>query len=150
MKGLDYIYLLLAFALTIMLFYFYYVLKILIAKADTFEFVLMESFINWLIVNKQSSKMKSYLLIALSICLEVLYFVLVILFIDNKVIIFYTILLITFECLHLVTSIYSFNQFFKSKRKLSNLFNWRLERSAALLIFTHNILTIAYIINYLI
>jgi len=137
--------LLAVYAGTIMLLYSVYVANILIGKASRFELSLMDYYLQWVVANGQNSRGKMWLMILCSFFIEFAYLFLALYLIDNSTLIFLSIFLLTFELLHAGSVVLAFRQFFKNERPFKNLFNWRLERTSALFLFTHTLLVLSNI-----
>jgi len=67
---------------------------------------------------------------------------LVILIVANPVMLGFTVLFAAFELLHLLVLGLAFKRFFQGQKVLKEVFNWKMERSSALLFFTYSLLVL--------
>jgi len=135
-------------AATIMFFYSFYFVKIITGQPEGFELELLQSLGQWMIRRGTRSYRDLWLLLVLSGLLELTYFLVVFLVIDNFIILMITWFFLGFELLHLFNVSLSLGRFFRGGIKLKHLFNWRLERISALLFFTYSLLVLISIILY--
>lgn len=128
------------FALFLFLTYAYYFVKIIVGKPEEFEIELLKSLANWMINKGLKARPRLWLLFFISIILEIAYFSLVFININQPVLVIITGFFVGMEVIHLVTVGLSFTKFFGGKLILKDLFNWKIERFSGLLFFTHSFL----------
>ena len=129
-------------ALSIFLLYSVYFIKIIKGNPESFELDLLNSLANWMIEKGAKSQVRIWMMLLLSLLLEASYFLLVILIVANPVMLGFTVLFATFELLHLLVLGLAFKRFFQGQKVLKEVFNWKMERSSALLFFTYSLLVL--------
>ncbi|MDD3879011.1 MAG: hypothetical protein PHP26_03355 [Syntrophomonas sp.] len=129
-------------ALSIFLLYSIYFIKIIKGNPESFELELLNSLANWMIEMGSKSQVRIGLMLIFSLLLEASYFLLVILIVANPVILGFTVLFAAFELVHLLVLGLAFKRFFQGQRVLKEVFNWKMERSSALLFFTYSLLVL--------
>jgi hypothetical protein len=129
-------------ALSIFLLYSVYFIKIIKGNPESFELELLSSLANWMIEKGAKSQVRIWLMLFLSLLLEASYFLLVFLIVANPVILGFTVLFAAFELLHLLVLGLAFKRFFQGQKILKEVFNWKMERSSALLFFTYSLLVL--------
>ena len=121
----------------IFLVYIYYFWLIMRGQASVFEVAIIKNLAAWMIEKGALVKQYLWAMLFLSFTIELLYLVLTFLVFTNPVILFFTIFLAGFECLHLLVIGMNFIKFFQGEIVIKHLLNWRVERSSAVLLFTH-------------
>lgn len=122
--------------------YSFYAVRIIRGNPQVFELELLKSFAAWIIARGAGAKMQIWLMIAVSIMVEISYFFLVIITITNPVMLVFSGFFAGFEFIHLILVSQTFSRFFQGKLLLKDVFNWKVERISALLFFTHSFLVI--------
>lgn len=125
------------FALFLFFTYAFYFLKIIWGKPEEFEYELLKSLANWMVSRGKKSRPQLWLLLFISILLEVAYFSLVLTTITSPALIIMTSFFIGVEVIHLTMVGISFNKFFAGKKVVKDIFNWKIERLSGILFFTH-------------
>ncbi len=136
------------FAIIIFLTYSFYFVKIILGKPEEFEYDLLKSLAAWMVSKGSRSRPQLWLLLFLSIILEIFYFTLVLTSIDQPVLIIITSFFAGVEAVHLTTVGISFNKFFSGQLLLKDMFNWKVERLSGLLFFTHSLLVMICLAFY--
>ncbi len=132
----------------IFLAYLYYFYKIMLGKPEEFEMELLKSLAAWMVSKGTKSRPQLWLMYFCSIALAVIYFLLVFTVIKHPVLLVITGLFAVWELVHLMIIGWTLNRFFAGKVILKEIFNWRMERTSALLYFTHSFLVIVCLIFY--
>ncbi len=122
--------------------YSIYAIRIIRGNPQVFELELLKSLAAWMITRGAGARMQIWLMIIVSIMLEITYFLLVIITISNPVMLVFTGFFAGFEAIHLFLVSLTFSRFFQGKLLLKDVFNWKVERISALLFFTHTFLVI--------
>ncbi|NLB87866.1 MAG: hypothetical protein GX790_01370 [Syntrophomonadaceae bacterium] len=149
MKGSERMTLLLGvLAGIIFISYAFYFYKIIIGKPEEFEYELLKSLAAWMVSNGKKSKSQLWLLLFLSVVIELVYFLLVFTNISQPVLIIMTSFFAGVEAVHLLTVGRALNKFFAGKAMLKDIFNWKLERISALFFFTHSLLVMISLIFF--
>ena len=120
----------------------YKIAVIIKGNPESFELDLLNSLANWMIEKGAKSQVRIWMMLLLSLLLEASYFLLVILIVANPVMLGFTVLFATFELLHLLVLGLAFKRFFQGQKVLKEVFNWKMERSSALLFFTYSLLVL--------
>ncbi len=102
----------------------------------------------WVIVRGMASRRSLWMLLYVSLFIEILYFGFTMLVIDNLAMQFITGLAVGLEIFHMVYMGRNLSRFFKGAIALKEIFSWRLERISALLFFTHSFLVLVFLITY--
>jgi hypothetical protein len=136
------------FAGIIFIVYSIYFVQIIKGSQLDFEQEMLAAFANWMIETGAAARRKVRILIILSVALEIAYFVLTLLVIDNLLLITFTGAFIMLETIHLFSLIMNFIRFFAGTIVLKQLFIWRVERLSAMLFFTHSFLVLASLIFF--
>lgn len=133
---------------TIFLLYSVYFYKIIKEEPHSFELELLRSLANWMISAGARSKTYLWMILALSILLEIAYFYLTLAHIPNPVITLFTYIIILLELFHLSRMGVAFHRFFKGQYLLRQVFSWPLERFSAGLFFTHSLLVVVTLLFF--
>lgn len=128
--------------------YSLYFTRIIKGNHEVFEMDLLQVLGNWMIEKGMSSRRIMWAILVVSVFIEVTYFGLALLLIDNLAMQFITGLVVGVESFHLAYMIRSFARFFGGKIVLKQLFSWRLERASAMLLFTHSFLVLVFLLAY--
>ncbi len=136
------------FAGIIFFVYSVYFIKIIKGTPEDFEGEILESLAEWMISKGSASKGQMWILLLLSVLLEVAYFTLVFYGINNLTIIVFTLFFAVIELYHLAMLSHSLNRFFKGKIVIKKIFNWKFERLSAMLFFTHSLLILLLLIFF--
>ncbi|MDD2621262.1 MAG: hypothetical protein PHC92_11415, partial [Syntrophomonadaceae bacterium] len=126
--------------------YSIYFAKIIKGKPEEFELDMMKSLANWMIATGVKSQAQIWLMLGSSLILEAAYFYLVLTIISNTFLLYFTWLFIGIEIVHILSLFIAFYLFFHTRLLLKDIFKWRLERTSALLFFTHSLLLIINLI----
>lgn len=132
----------------IFLSYSYYFYKIIIGKPEDFEYELLKSLAAWMVSTGRKSKPQLWMLLVISVIIELVYFLLVFTIIDQPVLIIITSFFAGVEAIHLLTISRSLTKFFAGKVMLKDIFNWKLERISALFFFTHSLLVMICLVFF--
>lgn len=127
----------------LVLLYSIYFVRIIKGNPQAFEIELLKSLARWMIKKGRSSKGQLWLMFLLTLIMEIIYFTLVIVVISNAFMQFFTAMLAGVEVYHYLSTGLSFKRFFAGKSTITQLFNWRLERTSTVLFFTHTGLVLA-------
>ncbi len=133
---------------SLFLLYSIYFMRIIRGKPQSFEMELLKSLAGWMVQRGPGSKGQLWLMYVMSLIIEVIYFVLVLLIIKNPFMQYFTILLAGLESYHLFWLAMSLRRFFAGITRISQIFNWRLERISATLFFTHALLVLISLIFF--
>ena len=118
--------------------YLIYFGEILKGKAQVFEAVLMKEFAVWLMHKGRVACQMTWVFYFLGLSFEFLIFYLSYqLFGSNLFMQFFTLSIIGFEGCHNIMLSYNLKRFFDGQINLAQLFHWRLERIAAMLVFSY-------------
>lgn len=131
---------------SLFLLYSLYFIRIIKGKPQSFEMELLRSLAQWMVQRGPHSKSQLWLMYMLSILVELIYFILVFLLIGNPFMQFFTALMAGVESYHLLWMALSLRQFFAGKTRISQIFNWRMERISAMLFFTHSMLVLVILL----
>jgi len=129
-------------AVIIFLLYFIYFIKIIKGNPQGFELEILRSLADWIIVRGASTKRFIWVMFGGSLLGETLYLCLALIYIQNPVMRALTILAISIEIYHMLRIAAGLNRFFTGKYLLSQIFNWRVERTSAAILFTHSFLVL--------
>lgn len=135
-----------AFAGLLLLLYSVYFYHIMKGRPQEFEIELVRALAEWMINRGPASRSQLWMFYVLSLILEIIYFSLVFYLLNNAVIKLFTIFLASFEALHLGMVGINLSRFFGGSMPLKNLLNWPIERTSAVLFFTHTLLVVINII----
>ena len=127
---------------SLFLLYSIYFVRIIKGKPQSFEMELLKSLARWMVKQGPRSKGQLWLMYLISLMIELIYFILVLLIISNPFMQFFTALLAGLESYHLLWMALSLRYFFTGKTRISQIFNWRMERISATLFFTHALLVL--------
>lgn len=130
----------------IFLIYSFYFSRILKGNPQEFETELLRALGGWMVDKGLASRRSLWLMLFLSIVIEVVYFGLALLVISNLALQFITGFMVGLEGFHLGYTIRSFSRFFKGQTTLKELFDWRLERISAIMLFTYSFLILVFLI----
>ena len=136
------------FAGIIFIGYSLYFVQIIKGNQQVFEQQLLEALAGWMISAGAKARRQIWILIILSVILEIAYFVLTLLVVENLLIIAFTGAFVMLETLHIYSIINNFNKFFAGTIELKELFEWRVERISAMVFFTHSFLVLSCIIFF--
>jgi hypothetical protein len=136
------------FAGSLLFFYSFYFVRIIRGNPESFEGELLQALANWVVQKGSKSQGQLWMMLLLSFCLELLYFVLVFAVIKNIALLIFTGVFVLVEIYHLTSFGVSLTRFFRGEIKLKHLFNWRIERVSALIFFTHSLLVLVSIVVY--
>ncbi|MDD4801447.1 MAG: hypothetical protein PHF24_00700 [Syntrophomonas sp.] len=126
----------------IFIVYSSYFMKIITGDPSFFEVEMLKALAGWIISKGTISKIYIWVMVLSSILAEALYFWLTLVLISNPIMRSLTILLIAIEIYHFSKLALNLNRFFNGKDLLSQVFDWRLERTSAIFFFTHSFLVI--------
>jgi hypothetical protein len=96
--------------------------------------------------NGEASRKQLWTMWAVSFFLEAVYFGLTFLLINNPVMLMLSATMAGMESYHLLSTGLNLRRFFKGEANISKIFNWRIERSSAVLLFTHSLLVLVILI----
>jgi len=135
-------YFLILMAITISALYAPYLIAILMGKPGSFETRAVLSLAMW--IREIGSRSKRYLEIIyiFSVLLEIAYFTLAMLVIENTFLYWFTITFIGFEIIHLGRDMLNLRQFFSGQLAIKDILYWRYERLSCLLFCLHAILLV--------
>ncbi len=136
------------FAGSLLFFYSFYFVRIIRGNPESFEGELLQALANWVVQKGSKIQGQLWMMLLLSFCLELLYFVLVFAVIKNIALLIFTGVFVLVEIYHLTSFGVSLTRFFRGEIKLKHLFNWRIERVSALIFFTHSLLVLVSIVVY--
>ncbi len=136
------------FAGIIFIVYSLYFVQIIKGSQRDFEQEMLAAFAGWMIETGAAARRTVRILVILSVALEIAYFVLTLLVVDNLLFITFTGAFIMLETLHLFSLIMNFIRFFAGTIVLKQIFIWRVERLSAMLFFTHSFLVLASLIFF--
>lgn len=128
--------------------YSLYFSRIIKGNPQEFEMDILQALGGWIIARGVASRRTLWMMLLVSIIIEVLYFCLALLVINNLAMQFMTGLAIGLESFHMGYMGWNLARFFRGKIALKELFDWRLERMSALLFFTHSFLVLVFLIAY--
>jgi len=129
-------------ALLLLFMYFVYFMRILKGDSQSLELLIIKSLAEWMIKNGPSSRLKLWILMGLSIVLEVAYFYLALVVIVNPALEVLTSFFAGVEFYHMFTMVLRFRMFFRGRLMISQVFDWRIERISAVFFFTHALLVL--------
>lgn len=130
------------FAVVMMAGYAFYCWKILKARPQSFEQMLMSGVAEWMTARGPASRTSLWMLYVVSALLVITYFVMVFTVFDNPALQYITAALVGVELYHLITTFRHFRRFFAGQSGIMRLLNWKLERLCALLYFAHALLVL--------
>lgn len=136
------------FAGIIFILYSLYFVQIIKGKQQEFEQQLLQALADWMISVGAKTRRQTWIIIILSVILEITYFVLTLLVVENLLIIAFTGAFVMLETLHIYSLINNFSKFFAGNIVLKELFEWRVERISAMVFFTHSFLVLSCIIFF--
>ena len=128
--------------LGVFLHYIQFILYVSSKVPPAFEAELLRAFAAWAITRGTAIRGQIRWMIILSIALEVIYFWMVFTVIANPAMLIFTSFLIGVEVIHFGIVTHSFRKFFQGKIMIKQIFNWRMERTSAVLFFTHCLLVL--------
>lgn len=137
------------FAGIIFLLYAVYFLQIVKGKPEEFELEIMKTLAAWMVARGSAAKGQLWLMVLLSLILEVIYFILVFSIIQNNFMVWFTALFAAFEIIHLILISVGLTRFFQGKLKLKDIFKWKAERFSAILFYTHSMLVLVTLLFFL-
>jgi len=127
---------------SLFLLYSIYFIRIIKGKPQSFEMELLRSLAGWMVKSGPRSKGQLWFMYFLSLLIELTYFVLVFVLIQNPFMQYFTAIMAGYEGWHLLWLCLSLKQFFAGNTRISQIFNWRMERISAILFFTHSMLVL--------
>lgn len=127
---------------SLFLLYSIYFIRIIKGKPQSFELELLRSLAGWMVKSGLRSKGQLWFMYFLSLLIELTYFILVFLLVSNPFMQYFSALMAGFEAWHLLWLGLSLRQFFAGLTRISQMFNWRMERISAILFFTHTMLVL--------
>lgn len=136
------------FAGIILFGYSLYFGQIIKGGQQEFEQEMLTVLAGWIADTGAEAKKIVWILVILSVAMEIAYFTLTVLIVDNLLLLAFTGAFILLETLHLFSLITNFIRFFAGRIVLKQLFIWRVERISAMLFFTHSFLLLADIIFF--
>lgn len=128
--------------------YSMYFIRIIKGNPQEFETDIIQTLGSWIVARGAASRRSLWMLWLVSVILEIIYFGLVLIVVNNLAIQFLTGLIVGLESFHLGYVARSFSRFFRGQTALKQLLNWRLERTSALMFFTHSFLVLVCLIVY--
>lgn len=142
-------YLLIVMALTISLLYLPYLIAILMAKPEKFETRAILTLAMW--IRDVGPRARRYLegMYLFTALLEMIYFAVALMVIQNIFLYWFTVAFIGFEILHFFREVINLRKFFGGNLPIKALLYWRYERLSCLLFCLHAILLIfsLYVFN---
>lgn len=135
-------------AAAIFILYSLYFVRILKGTYQAFEQELLAALADLMISVGAAARRQSWYLIIAAVLLEIFYFVLTFLVIDNLLLLAFTGAMVLLETLHIFSMINNFAKFFKGTIVLKQLFEWRVERISAVVFFTHSFLVLACLLFF--
>ncbi|MGE5391499.1 MAG: hypothetical protein ACM3PE_10610 [Deltaproteobacteria bacterium] len=136
------------FAGAIFLLYAVYFLQIVRGRPEEFELDIMKALASWMVSRGSAAKGQMWLMVMLSVLLELVYFVLVFTIIQNNFMVLFTVFCAGYEVIHLVILSIGLSRFFQGQLKLKDIFKWKAERLSAILFFTHSMLVLATLLFF--
>lgn len=136
------------FAGIILFGYSLYFGQIIKGGQQEFEQEMLTVLAGWIADTGAEAKRTLWILVILSVAMEIAYFTLTVLIVDNLLLLAFTGAFILLETLHLFSLINNFVRFFAGRIVLEQLFIWRVERISAVLFFTHSFLILANLIFF--
>ncbi|KUG03249.1 hypothetical protein ASZ90_019348 [hydrocarbon metagenome] len=112
------------------------------------EIEILEAFILWLQKDKGSARIRLVSMLAASLALEVVYFILAFLLLQNPVMIILTLILAGEELLHIAVILNSSYKYLRGRIGPERIINWIIERVSAAFFFTHAFLVLVSILFY--
>lgn len=128
--------------------YSIYFTRIIKGEPRVFEIELLKILATWMIKNGSKSKSGLGMLVLLSIIIEIIYFVLSFTLILNPVMQFITAFFAGVELYHIISITFSLKRFFSGQIIISQIFNWKVERSSAVLFFSHSLLILIILLCF--
>jgi hypothetical protein len=128
--------------------YSIYFARIIKGHPQEFELDIIRAMGGWMMARGAASRRGLWMLLFVSVVVELSYFGLALLSINNIVVQFLTGMIVGLEVFHLGYLMWNFSRFFKGKIALKDLFYWRLERTSAVMFFTHSFLVLVFLIAY--
>jgi hypothetical protein len=135
-------------AVLIFILYSIYFIKIIKGSQQSFELEILRSLADWIIVKGASTKTYIWTIFWGDLLGELLYFILTLMRIQNPVIMSLTAFIIVIEIYHFFSIAVGLRRFFAGKYLLSQIFRWRVERTSAILLFTHSLLVLIILTIY--
>ncbi len=129
-------------ACLIFLLYSIYFIRIIKGTTRGFELEILRSLADWIIVKGASTRWHIWVMFWTSLLGEIIYIYLSLIYIPNPVMRVLTALLILMEIYHFIRIAIGLKRFFSGKYLLSQIFEWRLERASAIVVFTHSFLVL--------
>ncbi|MEA4924704.1 MAG: hypothetical protein VB084_05265 [Syntrophomonadaceae bacterium] len=129
-------------ACLIFLLYSIYFISIIKGTTRGFELEILRSLADWIIVKGVSARRYIWVMFWTSLLGEITYIYLSLAYIPNPVMRILTALVILMEIYHFIRIAIGLKRFFSGKYLLSQIFDWRLERASAIVLFTHSFLVL--------
>lgn len=136
------------FAGVIFLLYAVYFLQIVRGKPDEFELDIMKALASWMVSRGAKAKGQMWLMVVVSALLELTYFILVFVIIQNSFMVLFTTFFAGCELIHLFIISVGLASFFKGQLKLKDIFKWKAERFSAILFYTHSMLVLVTLLFF--
>lgn len=127
---------------TILFLYSFYFIRILQGSPRDLETEIVKAFAAWVIARGPAARGTLWVMVLISLVFEVAYFLLVFYVIRNPFMLTLTGFFAGVELVHLMLVAAAFYRFFQGKLMLKHLFNWPMERTSAVLFFTHSLLVL--------
>lgn len=124
----------------ILVLYSYYFVTIIKGTPQRFEIEMIKAFAAWIIARGPAARSQVWLMVAASLLLEIIYFLLVFSVIRNSFMLTFSGFFAGVELVHLFMVSLAFHRFFQGKLMLKEIFNWSMERMSAVMFFTHSLL----------
>ncbi len=132
----------------IFLIYGLYFSAILRGKPQAWEMEMQAAFVSWLHEAKGSARVRLVGMLAASLMLEAVYFILAFLVLQNPVMIILTLVLAGEELLHILVVLNSSYKYLRGRIGAERIMNWIIERVSAAFFFTHAFLVLVTILFY--
>jgi hypothetical protein len=129
-------------AFILFLLYSIYFFSIIKGNTRALELEILRSLADWIIIRGASTRQFLWAMFWSSLIGETLYIYLAWIYIPNPVMRMLTIMLIFLEIYHYIRIALGLKRFFSGKYLLSQIFDWRVERTSATMLFTHSFLVL--------
>ena len=136
------------FAFLLFIMYSLYFVRIIKGTHLAFEQELLAALADWMISVGANARRQTWLLIISAVILEIVYFVLTFMVMENLLILTFTAAFALLETIHIFSTINNFAKFFKGTIVLKQIFEWRVERISAIVFFTHSFLVLACLLFF--
>jgi len=128
--------------------YGFYSILIMRGKTQEFEGEMQGALSLWLQEDEGRVGVKLWGILAISLLIEIAYFVLALMVLHNPVMTILTLILIGEELLHIYVVIKSFYKYVRGRIEDDKIFKWLMERVSALFLFTHAFLALVSLFFY--